>query len=101
MQMTAVIKSLTDAPTTEDIDWHSIPWNKVNSEAKRLQMRIAKAAKNCWVTFVAFLGLEPCAVKVASTVLRGGAASNSGSLLGVRQAWREVPNWRTIAKLPE
>jgi RNA-directed DNA polymerase len=45
MQMTAVNISLTGAPTSEEINWDSIPWNKVNSEVKRLQMRIAKAMR--------------------------------------------------------
>lgn len=43
--MTALNKSLTSAPTAKDTNWDSIPWKEVKSEAKRLQMRIAKAMK--------------------------------------------------------
>lgn len=32
-----------------DIEWHSIDWNKVTRQTRRLQMRIAKAVKdNRW-----------------------------------------------------
>ena len=45
MQMTAMNISLTGASTSKEMNWNSIPWSKVNSEVKRLQMRIAKAMR--------------------------------------------------------
>ena len=36
---------MTGAPTAKETKWNSIPWNKVESEVKRLQMRIAKAMR--------------------------------------------------------
>ena len=39
----------------------------------------------------AFSRLEPCAVKVACTVLRGRGDGNVTSLPDVRQAWRVAP----------
>ena len=41
--------------------------------------------KNIWTR-----GLEPCAVKAARTVLRGGCSGNGGTLLG--SATRSVDN---------
>lgn len=43
--MTALNTSLTGAPTAKGTTWDSIPWNKANSQVKRLQMRIAKAMR--------------------------------------------------------
>src|SRR5580704_14806121 len=42
-QMT--VRQLMGAPSTDDTDWKSINWKKVESEVKRLQMRIAKAVE--------------------------------------------------------
>jgi hypothetical protein len=45
----------------------------------------------CRVLRGALSRLEPCAVKVACTVLRGRGDGNVTSLPDVRQAWRVAP----------
>ena len=88
-QMTAMSLSSTGASPAEMSDWNAINWRKIEQHVKRLQVRIAKATKEsrpskvkalqrllicqtrCWVKNLAFKRLEPCAVKVACTVLRG------------------------------
>ena len=61
--------------------WNSIDWTKAERCIRHIQGRISKAYSDvsrpvrmgyCW--------LEPCAVKVARTVLRRGGGSNSFSL---------------------
>jgi RNA-directed DNA polymerase len=42
-QMT--VKKLTGAPSTKEISWNAINWDKAETEVNRLQMRIAKAVK--------------------------------------------------------
>ena len=37
------VKQLMGAPSAKGNDWKTIGWKKVESEVKRLQMRIAKA----------------------------------------------------------
>lgn len=39
------VKRLMGAPSAKEDNWNTIQWNKVESEVKRLQMRIAKAVQ--------------------------------------------------------
>src|SRR5437016_1823411 len=41
--MTAVNRSLADAPSASLTDWKSIDWKKMVTSGRRLKMRIAKA----------------------------------------------------------
>jgi len=71
-QMTAVAIP-TGASPTKWFAWDDINWSKVEKHVRKLQVCIAKATLK-WVVgsgFLAYERLEPCAVKVARTVLRG------------------------------
>ncbi len=56
-------------------DWSEINWTAVERNVKRVQGRIFRAAKTARQQ-----GLEPCAGKLACTVLRGLGAGNSPRL---------------------
>ena len=55
--------------------WSAVNWKQVYEEVWRLQVRIAQAVRewflSCWVGQPAFGVLEPCAGKLARRVLRG------------------------------
>jgi len=57
------------------MNWHAIEWEQVHCEVRRLQARIVKVTQDLLGNRVllckAFEMLEPCAGKLASTVLRG------------------------------
>ena len=57
------------------MNWHASEWGKVHCEVRRLQARIVKVTQdllgNRVLLCMAFERLEPCAGKLASTVLRG------------------------------
>jgi len=65
--------------------WDAIDWQLIEQHVRRLQMRIAKATADlsgccCRVFYWAFERLEPYAVKIARTVLRGAKVSNGFGL---------------------
>ena len=70
-------ENLSCAPTHQIDNWNLIQWRKVIQRVNRLQRRIAKAVKEKVLiagsapTRPALKVLEPYAVKVARTVLRG------------------------------
>ena len=73
--MTAIgcIEGPLDAP----LPWNRITWETVRRNVSRLQARIVKAVReHDRVLSGALSRLEPCAVKVASTVLRGRGGGN-------------------------
>lgn len=76
--------TLAGALLSEPVDWKGINWKKVNRNVKQLQVRIVKAIGQLILLLRPVKGryelLEPCAVKVASTVLRGGGSGNAASL---------------------
>lgn len=43
--MTAMVKTISGAPSASTLLWKTIKWNQVAAEVKRLQMRIAKAVR--------------------------------------------------------
>jgi len=57
------------------MNWHAIEWGKVHCEVRRLQARIVKVTQDLLGNRVllckAFERLEPCAGRLARTVLRG------------------------------
>ena len=71
--------------------WQSINWTRCEAEVRKLQVRIAKALKANAVPEEARSRLirtrinselrEPCAVKVACTVLKGESGGNPAALL--------------------
>lgn len=67
--------------------WQSIDWQRAQRTVRNLQIRIAKAVKvqllGCPIR-VSFRMLEPCAVKVACTVLRGEWSRKAPDLPDVR-----------------
>ena len=70
-QETAVNRAKTPA------SWHDINWCRNQKLVRNLRQRIYRASRQGeGVTGL----LEPCAVKAARTVLRGGGASNGTSL---------------------
>ena len=73
-----------DAPSLSR-QWNSIDWNEAEKNVRHMQGRISKAYSEDfrYVSRPVTMGyrwLEPCAVKVARTVLRRGGGSNPFSL---------------------
>ncbi len=86
-QQTGIRRELEAAPAgaagaslRQAVDWRSIKWKLANRNVRRLQRRIVQAQQQGNKASVAVLRppkrafemLEPCAVKMARTVLRGG-----------------------------
>jgi len=66
-----------EGPQGAAAHWSSIDWAKIRRHVSRLQARIVKAVPvDRWVLHGALSRLEPCAVKIACTVLRGRGGSN-------------------------
>ena len=65
---------------TERHDWTQVDWTKVNRVVKNLRQRIFRSEM-----------LEPCAVKVARTVLRGAGGRKVIRLPGLFNAWAKKP----------
>ncbi len=64
---------LASAPETFAVYWTLINWDKVKANVKSLQLRIAKAiCRGLLKPFSPLIVLEPCAGKLACTILRGG-----------------------------
>ena len=66
--------------------WDAIDWRRAEREVRRLQMRIAKATRDCSRLTgprLAFERLERCDGKLSCTVLRGVRRSNVSCLPGV------------------
>lgn len=72
---------------TEQCDWRQVNWTEVNRVVRNLRRRIFRATTDIGVVSER---LEPCAVKVASTVLRGAGGRKATCLPGLRAA-RAVP----------
>ena len=87
-QMTVELNNSTGA--SPNLEWHSISWKQVQANVNRLQVRIVKALKyqSRVLHWEHYEWLEPCAVKVASTVLRGGWCGNTLSLPDIGYCWR-------------
>ena len=60
-------------------DWDTVNWRQAQRIVRNLRQRIFRATQAIWE--VSGL-LEPCAVKVASTILRGRGRSNAPPLPG-------------------
>ena len=61
--------------------WSAVDWGRMRERVGRLQARIVKATRMGLRVFHGALSrLEPCAVKVACTVLRGRGGSNATPL---------------------
>jgi len=63
------------ASSVRPLAWSQIDWAKMMKRITRLQLRIAKAVKQYSRATRHYQVLEPCAVKVAHTVLRGKGAA--------------------------
>jgi len=68
-------------------DWQSVAWRKANRIVRNLRRRIFKAAQAGDLKKVRSLRdrswlLEPCAVQIASTVLRGRGGGDATPLPG-------------------
>ena len=74
-------KSRANGPT-ERCNWAEVDWAKAQRVVKNLRQRIFRAEM-----------LEPCAVEVASTVLRGAGGGNVTCLPGLRC---EVAWWSAV-----
>ena len=93
-----------DALSNEVRHWHAHKWGRMVRNVRRLQVRIVKAMQCgkiltlccCVLDERAFEMLEPCAVKVACTVLRGGGRSNPVSLPDLLLSIREESTENTI-----
>ena len=79
------VGSITNGPEDDHLDWLSINWRQVTDDVRRLRQRIFTATqagdlKKGPQPAHAMGLLEPCAVKAASTVLRGPRRSNASGL---------------------
>ena len=74
--MTMNASGVIEGPQDAAADWSSVDWTKIRRHVSRLQARFVKAVSGRWVLHGAFSRLEPCAVKVACTVLRGRDGGN-------------------------
>ena len=79
------VVGITNGPQDVDVDWLSINWRQVTDDVRRLRQRIFAATqagdlkKGPQPAHARGL-LEPCAVKAASTVLRGPRRSMASGL---------------------
>lgn len=103
--MTTTARPLIGA-SSKAAQWNAIKWQPLERQVQRLQMRIAKATRGCVESpgpvKRAFVRLEPCAVKVACTVLRGGNDGNVVLLPDIARSrdlipWLDEPGeWHLI-----
>lgn len=71
---------------TEQCDWRQVNWTEVNRVVRNLRRRIFRATTDSFLDAeVVSERLEPCAVKVASTVLRGAGGRKATCLPGYCQ----------------
>ena len=68
---------IIEGPRDEAAVWSQLDWAAIRRCVSRLQARIVKVAGDHRVLYGAFPRLEPCAVKVACTVLRGRGGGNA------------------------
>jgi hypothetical protein len=69
--------------------WDFVAWRRAGRIVANLRQRIFRAARAFWVRAVNDL-LEPCAGKLARTVLRGGGGGDTLALPGERREGRRV-----------
>ena len=79
-----VLGCASGAPSGAPQEWDSIIWSSLERNVLRLQARIVKAQQQCADRALSgrFNWLEPCAGKLARTVLRGRARGNPRPLPG-------------------
>jgi len=83
--MSIVIDAI-EGPSGAAVQWSSIDWSHVRHHVSRLQTRIVKAVERR-VLHSAFSRLEPSAVKVACSVLRGRDGGNVTPLPDPGTGW--------------
>lgn len=92
------VNQTTGAPTTKFTNWETIPWETVNEQVKRLQMRIAKATKEKRYGKVkALQRILTCSYYAKLLAVKRVTDSRGSKTAGVDQVIWETPKQKMTA----